>query len=127
MSGTDKPAAGTIMWTDLTVPNAGEVRDFYSKVVGWTANPVDMDGYHDFSMLPPSADQAVAGICHSRGMNADLPAQWLVYIIVDDVDRSAGECVALGGKLVAGPRDMGGGRFCVIQDPAGAVAALYAP
>jgi predicted enzyme related to lactoylglutathione lyase len=33
--------------------------------------------------------------------------------------------VELGGKVGAGPRMMGGGRFCVIQDPAGAMCALF--
>jgi len=29
-----------------------------------------------------------------------------------------------GGKLIDGPRMMGKSRFCVIQDPAGAMIAL---
>jgi uncharacterized protein len=48
-------------------------------------------------------------------------------VIVEDVDASARKCTELGGKVIVGPRAMGGGRFCVIQDPAGAVCALYRP
>jgi hypothetical protein len=60
--------------------------------------------------------------------HADLPPQWLIHITVPDVDASASRCVERGGKVVAGPRGMGSyGRYCVIQDPAGAVAALFAP
>jgi hypothetical protein len=33
-------------------------------------------------------------------------------------------CVALGGQVLDGPRPMGSKQFCVIRDPAGAVAAL---
>jgi hypothetical protein len=34
--------------------------------------------------------------------------------------------VELGGKVLLGPRAMGPkARYCVIQDPAGAFAALY--
>ena len=33
-------------------------------------------------------------------------------------------CVELGGQVIDGPREMGGQTFCVIRDPAGAVAAL---
>jgi predicted enzyme related to lactoylglutathione lyase len=34
--------------------------------------------------------------------------------------------VGLGGRIVAGPKAFGGqGRYCVIEDPAGAVAALF--
>jgi predicted enzyme related to lactoylglutathione lyase len=64
----------------------------------------------------------------NRGENTGLPAQWLIYITVADVEASAAKCVELGGKVLAGPRDLGGqGRFCVIQDPAGAVVALFSP
>lgn len=123
MAETDKAPVGTILWQDLTVPNSEEVRDFYSQVVGWQANPHDMGDYFDFDMLAPDG-QVVAGICHARGANANLPAQWLIYIVVADVDESIERCLALGGKVVDGPRSMGSSRFCVIQDPAGAVAAL---
>lgn len=35
-------------------------------------------------------------------------------------------CTALGGTIVAGPRSLGdAGKFCVVRDPAGAVAALW--
>ena len=118
---------GTIAWCDLTIPNADSVRDFYAHVTGWTPRAEAMDGYSDYGMLPPGGDDPVAGICHARGANADIPAQWLVYIIVEDVDTSAARCVERGGSVVAGPRPMAGGRFAVIRDPAGAVCALFTP
>ena len=120
-----QPAIGQITWRDLTVPNAQEVRDFYSGVVGWGWSGQNMGGYDDFNMLSPETGETVAGICHARGSNAHLPPQWLVYITVADVDASAERCRKLGGKVLDGPRTMGDARFCVIQDPAGAVAALY--
>lgn len=123
-----KPEIGTITWFDLTVPNAEEVRDFYKKVVGWKASPVSMGDYDDYTMSSPESDNAVAGVCHARGGNAGLPPQWLIYITVENVDESAERCVELGGKIISDPKDMGEyGRYCVIQDPAGAVVALFAP
>jgi uncharacterized protein len=120
--------AGTIGWIDLTVGNAEEIRDFYQKVVGWGNSPVEMNGYQDFCMLDTSGEVPVAGVCHARGGNADLPPQWLIYITVSDLDGSVEACKQHGGSIVTGPKDMGQeGRFCVIKDPAGAVAALYEP
>ncbi|CAN5821726.1 hypothetical protein BH24ACI4_BH24ACI4_11370 [soil metagenome] len=127
MSEAAPPPVGTIVWRDLTVENAEAVREFYQKVVGWEASPVDQGGYSDFNMMAPGSDEAVAGVCHARGANASLPAQWLIYIIVEDVDFSAAECVRLGGEVVAGPRLMNGARFAVIKDPAGAVCAIFQP
>ena len=87
-----------------------------------------MGDYNDFNMNAPDSGKTMAGICHARGFNAALPAQWLVYINVANVNESAQRVVELGGKIISGPKDMGGyGRCCVIQDPAGAVAALFEP
>ena len=60
-----------------------------------------------------------------RVKNAKLPPQWLVYITVENVQKSAKRCADLGGKIIDGPRDLSGKPFCVIQDPAAAYAALY--
>lgn len=118
---------GTIAWHDLTVENASEARDFYAAVVGWQPEPVDLDGYEDFNMRLPREQTAVAGVCHARGTNADLPAQWLLYVVVESLDESLERCRELGGDVVAGPKGLGGSRYAVIRDPAGAVCALYEP
>src|SRR5258708_7903094 len=89
---------GSIGWTDLTVNDAENVRDFYGAVVGWGSTPVKMGAYNDHCMTEPKSGKTVAGICHARGSNADLPAQWLIYITVEDIEKSAARCVELGGK-----------------------------
>jgi predicted enzyme related to lactoylglutathione lyase len=119
---------GTIGWIDLTVPNATSVRDFYAAVAGWTPVDVPMGDYSDYSMHPPGDPKAVTGICHARGVNANLPPQWLIYITVADLDQSIQKCRELGGTVLTGPKSLGSyGRLAVIQDPAGAVAALLQP
>ena len=119
---------GAITWTDLTVDDAERISNFYSNVVGWQAEGVDMDGYRDFNMNRPDTGECAVGICHARGPNADLPAAWMVYITVEDLDESVAQCRSHGGEVVDGPKDMGTyGRYAVIRDPAGAVAALFEP
>jgi uncharacterized protein len=125
MSSEGRSEIGKITWTDLTVKQTEEVRDFYTGVVGLNSQPHDMGSYDDYDILTPAGGEVVAGICHAVGINADIPPQWLIYITVADVARSAARCVERGGEVVAGPRDMGGHQFCVIRDPAGAVCALY--
>lgn len=122
------PAPGHIGWVDLTVADAIGIRDFYKDVTGWTASGVDMGGYEDFNMSPPGSDTPVAGVCHARGSNADVPPVWLIYIVVSDLDESIRRSETRGGKLRKPATNMGGmGRYCVIEDPAGAVAALFEP
>ncbi len=127
MSEHQSTPTGAITWTDLTVPDAESLRDFYSEVTGWTSEAVSMGEYSDFSMNDANGTP-VAGICHARGVNAGLPPQWLVYITVDNLEARLARCVELGGKALAEIRSLGPmGRYCVIQDPCGAVAALFEP
>jgi len=127
MSLKQKSKAGDIAWRDLTVKNAVKVRDFYAAVVGWKFAGLDMGGYDDFCMNRPADGETVAGICHARGDNANLPPQWLIYINVASLPKSLVACRRRGGKVICQPREMGGGKMAVIRDPAGAVAALFEP
>jgi predicted enzyme related to lactoylglutathione lyase len=126
MSDDSKPAVGSIGWIDLTVEDAPGVRDFYARVVGWKPQAVPMGEYDDFNMTLPESGTPAAGVCHHRGSNVGIPPQWMIYITVADLDASVVACREGGGEVVYGPKDMGShGRFCVIRDPAGAVAGLF--
>jgi len=115
---------GEISWTDLTITNAEEVKDFYTKVMGWTATPISMGDYNDYVLM--NGDKPVGGVCHARGSNTGLPTQWLQYVAVDDVQQCIAACNEAGGKVIHGPRKVDRRDFCVLQDPAGAVMAIIA-
>jgi predicted enzyme related to lactoylglutathione lyase len=103
MAGT--PPIGSITWADRTVPDADAVRTSYSAVVGWGQTPLEMGGYSGCCINEPGSGSTVA-----------------------DLDARLAECRSKGGMVVREPGPMGPkGRFAVIQDPAGAVAALIQP
>jgi predicted enzyme related to lactoylglutathione lyase len=121
----EKPSnVGKVEWMDLTVPDAGQLQKFYTSVVGWSSNDVDMGSYSDFNLNLPGTEDTIAGVCHSRSNNDNIPSQWLIYVRVKSVADSAERCKKMGGEVLDGPRRMGGSNFCVIKDPAGAVMAL---
>ena len=124
MSDENKLPAGSVAWIDLTVSDATGVRDFYKEVVGWDAEGCQMDGYEDFNMMPGGTGQPVAGICHAKDTNAGMPASWMIYITVADIDAAIAKCTEHGGKVLLGPKGEQA-KFCVIEDPAGAVCALW--
>ncbi len=119
---------GSIGWIDLTVPDAPAVRDFYQAVTGWKVKEVGMEdngaAYSDFAMQTESGI-SVAGVCHARGANAGIPAQWLIYVVIENLAASLEKVTAMGGKVLQGPRSMGPSKFAIIQDPAGACCALF--
>ncbi|NWF49993.1 MAG: VOC family protein [Ignavibacteriaceae bacterium] len=126
MNGNTKPEIGSLGWFDLTVQDAETVKNFYSKVIGLKPEPVSMGDYDDYNMNSPDSGRTVTGICHRKGVNSDLPSQWLIYFNVENIEESIKACTQNGGKVLVPPKDLGNyGKYCVIQDPAGAVCALF--
>ena len=123
---SDKFKIGSIGWIDLTVPDTENVRDFYSKVVGWKSENVDMGDYSDYNMTSPETGEPCAGICHKQGVNAALPSVWMAYFIVENMEERIKSVKELGGKVLIEPKSAGGQNlYAVIEDPAGAVCALF--
>lgn len=127
-ASTKKYVAGSLISTDLTVPNAEQIRDFYKAVIGWESEemPLSDEGgsYADY-VLKDAEGNWVSGVCHKRGANQDLPAQWIVYINVADVEQSVKKCIELGGQVLKEAKNADGSyQYALIQDPAGAVLAV---
>ncbi len=118
---------GVIGWHDLTVPNATAVRDFYAAVLGLGFQETSMGDYSDYTLVN-DAGEPLGGVCHARGQNTGMPAQWVCYVNVRDLDAALKACVATGGRIYREKKAMGDyGDFAVIQDPAGAVMGLIQP
>jgi hypothetical protein len=127
MSTGNTPAIRSIGWLDLTVDNAENIKYFYEKVTGLRAEPLSMGTYDDY-VMKSTAGTPVAGICHARGSNANLPPYWLPYITVENIEKSIHDCTALGGKISVPVKNFGDeAKYCIIQDPAGAYVALFQP
>ena len=112
------------LWIDLTVDDAGALRGFYERVAGWSSDPLSMGEYDDYVMKRKG--ETIAGICHARGPNVDMPPVWLPYFEVDSLDASLRACADLGGTQVGSVRSHGDSmRYVVVRDPAGAHSVLF--
>ena len=117
---------GRVAWMDLTIDDATKVSSFYSKVVGWDIQSFDMGGYDDYCMNDKETGETLAGVCHAKGVNANVPPQWMMYVGVEDIGKSIAAVQAEGGKLHGDRRSDGkGGYYQMIQDPAGAYMMLW--
>jgi hypothetical protein len=125
-----KQTFGQQVWLDLSVKDAEKIKDFYQSVLGWQVNAVDMtdntgEKYQDYAMSVEDEQNAVAGVCHAKGTNATLPPVWIPYFSVANVDDAVTKIKAHGGQLLTEIKSMGNDRYAMVQDPAGAVFAIY--
>jgi len=128
---------GDMAWMDLSVPNAEQVKHFYQQVLGWQSETVNMSSgdekYVDFAMssqdneasAETSSNSFVTGICHAKGANEDMPAAWLPYFLVADIELAVAVVQTEGGELVTKIKTMGADKYVVVKDPSGAQCALY--
>lgn len=118
---------GAFCWNELHTRDTKRAVDFYTKVVGWTVKECGPAGAHDYSeWVTKSGVNAGGMMALPAEVPAHVPANWSVYINVEDVDAMAAKAVKLGGSKVRDPMDVPNvGRFCMIQDPTGAVFSLF--
>jgi len=84
-----------------------------------------MGNYNDYMMRTEASAEPLAGVCHARGSNKDIPPQWLMYVNVEDLDKSIENVKKFSGKTLGDKKSMSTyGIFCLIQDPAGAFMML---
>jgi predicted enzyme related to lactoylglutathione lyase len=114
---------GLLSWNELATPDMEASASFYSELFEWKTQPFEG------SEMPYITVQTKDG----RGnggirpvMPPDAPPHWLVYFGADDIDATLGKATQLGGTALVKATDIGVGKIAVIQDPQGAVFALFA-
>lgn len=118
-----KPQHGFFNWNELMTTDVEAAKKFYGALAGWTFEKMDnpeMDYY-----CAKSGETMTAGIMGQPKEAQAMPPMWGGYITVDNVDESAAQAEALGGKVIIPLTDIPTvGRFCVILDPQGAAVSL---
>jgi predicted enzyme related to lactoylglutathione lyase len=115
---------GMFSWFELMTSDVAAAKKFYKGLFGWKMVAMNMPGMK-YSVVSVGKDE-VAGIMPlPPKAPKKMPPQWGVYVTVDDVDATAKKTVKLGGKVLMPPTDIPGvGRFCVVQDPQGAMLSV---
>jgi predicted enzyme related to lactoylglutathione lyase len=118
---------GAMTWNELFTSDVDRAGKFYAATFGWTTTPVDMGPAGTYTLFGRAGEKNnVGGMMPLGPQMKGVPPHWLVYFAVTDVDASAKKAAELGGKVMSPPMDIPNvGRFAVVQDPQGAVLALY--
>jgi uncharacterized protein len=112
---------GTFSWTDLGTSDAGAAAAWYRELFGWATEDNPMPGGGVYTIASIDGKQVAAVYAAQQG-----PPAWLSYVTVDDADAAAATARELGANVITEPLDvMDAGRMAVIQDPTGAVFAVW--
>jgi len=111
---------GAFSWCELMTSDVEAAKTFYSKLFGWDTEDMSMPGM-TYTVVKTGGN-GIGGIMTMPKEAQGIPPAWGTYVTVDDVDATAKTAGQLGAKLLVPPTDIPDvGRFCVIQDPQGAV------
>lgn len=107
----------TVVWNELQTHDLPTARSFYKQVFGWE-DAENQDNYVTFKNL----DRMQCGAMTIQESWGDVPSNWQVYFMVEDIDAAAARVVELGGTVMSGPMQIGQmGSLIVVRDPQGAV------
>jgi predicted enzyme related to lactoylglutathione lyase len=114
-------APGALAWNELQSPDLDASAAFYGALFGWEVQ--DAPGMTERYLAIKNGSANNGGM---RQVTAGMPPAWLVYFGIDDIDAGIARVEELGGSKLVGPIDIQIAKFAVVQDPQGAVFALYA-
>jgi uncharacterized protein len=110
---------GSLVWTDVRLPDPDVGRTFYASVFGYRYEPIE-GGPPDYMAIHFDAardGEPVGGIV---GAPEGTPPHWLAYFLVPDTDAAVASASAAGGAVLGEPFDTPYGRMAGITDPQGA-------
>jgi uncharacterized protein len=111
---------GAFSWCELMTTDVEAAKAFYTKLFGWDSEVMSMPGM-TYTVVKVGG-KGIGGIMTIPKEAKGTPPMWGTYVTVDDVDLTARTAEQLGAKILVPPMDIPTvGRFCVIQDPQGAV------
>jgi predicted enzyme related to lactoylglutathione lyase len=118
---TDPVESGRFVWHDLLTRDVDTAKRFYGELLGWRFGSTRR-GDRPY-VIARSGSTPVAGIVDISAI-ADAGPQWLSYMAVADVDKTAALVRSSGGKVLVEPRDLAVARAAVVSDPQGAPLGL---
>jgi hypothetical protein len=114
---------GQFAWNELMTTDVAGAKSFYTRLLGWTTEA--FGGGMEYTLLKKD-DEMVGGLM--KAPQPGMPAHWLAYVMVEDVDATAAQAAKLGGKICKEPFDVPDvGRIAIVMDPQGAAFGLFKP
>jgi predicted enzyme related to lactoylglutathione lyase len=115
----DMTLRGRFVWHELNTADESASHAFYRSVLGWKTHAWEQNP--SYQMFSGGGEPLGATVAKEGG------AHWIHYIGTSDLDATLQQAQSLGATVVQEPGEIpGGDRYAVLQDPQGAVFAVYA-
>lgn len=116
---------GTVCWADLSTSDVETASKFYTALFGWEiSGGDDPSGYLHIKNGP----EFIGGVPPAAMRNPQAPPHWMLYFFVSDCDASTAKAEQLGARPLMPSRTVEHvGRMSIVNDPQGALFALFQP
>jgi uncharacterized protein len=120
----DEP--NSLCWTELMTKDAAKAGDFYSKLLPWKTEAMNMPGMA--YTLFKRGDAGAGGMMELQPEMGPIPSHWLSYFMVDDCDAKLAKAQNLGAQILVPAQTVPNvGRFAILKDPQGAPFGILGP
>jgi len=111
---------------ELTSANLPESKEFYGSLFDWKLEDAPPEHGMEYTMI--KVGEGTGGGMMKHPMPG-MPSVWVPYVQVNDIRERTAKARTLGGRIIRDVDEIPGGvgSFSVIQDPSGAVFAMFQP
>ncbi|MEU9286067.1 VOC family protein [Streptomyces sp. NPDC048275] len=114
-------APGALGWVELMTRAPDRATEFYTTVFGWS-----LSASEDYPQWGIAGADFGGMVTMGEHFPHEVPAHWLPYFAVEDVDDTAAATVGAGGSMLMEPTSVPEGpRIAVLRDPQGALFGIY--
>jgi predicted enzyme related to lactoylglutathione lyase len=110
------------LWTELWTPDPAAAVSFYRNVFGYSVATAPPSAARGDAYVLSAGGRARAGIM--RSPDSALPAVWIPYVRVEDVDATVERAQRLGARVLVAAHPHHRSKLAVLADPQGAPFAV---
>ncbi|MEM2974982.1 MAG: VOC family protein [Candidatus Bathyarchaeia archaeon] len=112
--------ANRFNWVEIRVRDLEKAKQFYGGLFDWKISGKENKDYAYW--LIDTGEKPSGGLWR---MPKEKPCGVLVYILVDDIDKTLEKIVKLGGKVIVPKSKENGNAMATFADPDGNIFGLY--
>ena len=120
-----QPTPGIFGWNELITSDVEAAKQFYGALFGWESETKSMAPGWDCTMFK-KGETMVGGMFGITPEMGPVQPHWLSYVFSDDIEADLTKAKATGGTVLKEAMEVPDtGTLAIIQDPQGAVIALW--